>query len=113
MDVKLPDHIAERPGVDLGTARDPLQRLRDHVGLEGQHGLVKRRQVVDFLDLGALRYQHQPGPASVVHHAQFAKPKPQQLLAVGFEPGIERKSGLQARQHGRPPEGQNLSIRSK
>ena len=68
-----------------------LQRLRHHVGLEGQHRLVERRHIVDFLDAGPLRHQDQPGPAPVVHDAQFAQAEPHQRHAVGLKPGVQRR----------------------
>ena len=82
MDMQLPHDVAERARIDLGAAGHVLQRLRHHVGLEGQHGLVERRQVVDLLDARPLRHQHQPRPAAVVHQPEFAQPKPHDWFAV-------------------------------
>ena len=101
MNVKLPHHIAQRRRIDLVTAGHFLQGLRDHVGFEGQHGLVERRHVVNFLGAGPLRDQQQPRPALVVHDAQFTQAEPHQLFAVCLETSVKRKSGLEARHHRR------------
>ncbi|MNE96200.1 hypothetical protein D3C80_1943720 [compost metagenome] len=72
MDVKLPDDIAQRADIDLGGPGNVLQRGRDEIGLERQHGLIERSKIEQLAGAASLWHQHQPGPAAVVLQTQLA-----------------------------------------
>src|SRR5690606_15520996 len=93
MHVELRHDVAERAHVDFLTAGHALERLADHVDLEGEHGLVERREFVQLDDARTLWHQHQPWPAAVVHQPQFAQTQPHQRTGIALYARIEFESG--------------------
>lgn len=71
MDMQLPDDVAQSAHIDLGGRGNFFQGGRDKIGLECQHGLIKRSKIEQLADAVSLRHQHQPWPAAVILQTQF------------------------------------------
>lgn len=73
MQMQLPDNIAERSCIDLFTIGNCFECLCRDASFECQHGLIKRRQVMDLGDSRPLRHEDKPRPALIIHQAKVTK----------------------------------------
>lgn len=91
MEMKLTHNIAQSAHIDLVAIGRFLERLRNDPRLEGQHGLVERRHIVNFDQPHAARHEDQPGPAAVIYQPQFAQTELGDRKTVGIKSFIEFK----------------------
>ena len=96
MDMQLAHDVAERAGLILVQPVDPLQRLRRPCWSRRSASPGRAASGRGFPRCRALRHQHQPRPAAVVHERAVRTAPATSRLAVGFEPWSSANPALAA-----------------